>query len=230
MSAGAPVVVFDVNETLLDLGALRPAVAAAVGDPGALEAWFDRVIRTAMTLTAVGAWADFAAVADAAIVVEAAARGTAPGPAERRAVLEGMRALPPHPDVAPALDRLAAAGLRLAALTNSPQAGAEAQLGHAGIAPRLEAILSVDAVRRFKPHPDVYRAAAAALEVEPGDIVMVAAHDWDVAGAMAAGARGALVLRGGGAPSPVLPRPTIVGGDLVEVAERLVAGLAGTSS
>src|SRR5262249_8285843 len=74
----APVVVFDVNETLLDLGALRPAIGAALGDAGALEAWFGRVIRTAMTLTAVGGWADFAAVADAALVVEGAARGAAP--------------------------------------------------------------------------------------------------------------------------------------------------------
>ncbi|HJZ61987.1 MAG TPA: haloacid dehalogenase type II [Miltoncostaeaceae bacterium] len=219
----APVVVFDVNETLLDLGALRPAIAAALGDAGALEAWFGRVIRTAMTLTAVGGWADFAAVADAALVVEGAARGAAPDADARRAVLEGMRALPPHPDVAPALERLAAAGLRLAALTNSPQAGAEAQLAHAGVAPRLEAILSVDAVRAFKPHPAVYRSAAAALGVQTSEIVMVAAHDWDVAGAMATGATGALVLRGGGAPSPVLPEPTIVGRDLVEVADRLVA-------
>src|SRR5262249_47192463 len=169
--ARAPVVVFDVNETLLDLGALRPAIAAALGDAGALEAWFGRVIRTAMTLTAVGGWADFAAVADAALVVEGAARGAAPDADAPRAVLGGLRALPPQPEAAPALERLAAAGLRLAALTNSPQAGAEAQLAHAGVAPRLEAILSVDAVRAFKPHPAVYRSAAAALGVQTSEIV-----------------------------------------------------------
>src|SRR5262249_61098218 len=142
----------------------------------------------------------------------------------RRPGRAGRRALPPDPEVAAALERLAAAGLRLAALTNSPQAGAEAQLAHAGVAPRLEAILSVDAVRAFKPHPAVYRSAAAALGVQTSEIVMVAAHDWDVAGAMATGATGALVLRGGGPPSPVLPEPTIVGRDLVEVADRLGAG------
>jgi 2-haloacid dehalogenase len=64
---------------------------------------------------------------------------------------------------------------------------ARAQLEHAGIIARFEAVLSADAVRRLKPAREPYRMAAERLGVEPGEVLLVAAHAWDVAGALRAG-------------------------------------------
>ncbi len=218
------VILFDVNETLLDLRALRPHFARAFGDEGVAAHWFGQVLQTALVLTVIGAYADFGQVAGAALDVAAARRGRALAPADRTAILQAMRALPPHDDVVPALERLRAAGRRLATLTNSPPAVLEAQLRHSGLAAYFAQTLSVDAVRRFKPAAAVYQMAADRLGVPPAQVILVAAHDWDVAGAMAAGMRGALVRRPGVSPHPLYPPPDYAGATLVEVAERILSG------
>lgn len=213
---------FDVNETLLDLRALDPVFAGVFGDAGVRREWFGHVLQSALVLTAIGEYQDFVAVAGGALDVVGRRRRVDLSDAHRTAIREGMRSLPPHADVVPCLDRLAAAGLRLAALTNSPQESAEAQLAAAGIATLFERILSVSAVERFKPDRAVYEMAARELGVAIDEITMVAAHDWDVAGAMAAGCRGALVLRPGVVTNPLYPPPDIVGIGLEPVTAALL--------
>src|SRR5918996_226244 len=112
---------------------------------------------------------------------------------DRNAILDAMRELPPHPEVLDSLRRLQEAGLRLRALTNSTQAVAEAQLGHAGLARYFERIMSADRVRRLKPHAAVYHMAARECGVEPAALRLVAVHSWDVAGALRAGWAAAFV-------------------------------------
>lgn len=218
------VIVFDVNETLLDVSALDWRFERVLGDAGAREQWFERVLRTAIAASFLHYDVDFAAVARGALEVVAGQRGVRLGDEDKAAILGGLRELPPFVDVQPALARLRDAGLRLAALTNSPSDTAQAQLANAGIAGYFEQCLSVDMAARLKPAPEVYRMAAERLGVATGEMLMVAAHDWDVAGAMSAGCRGAYVARGGKAYDPVFPAPDIVGADLSEVAERIVAG------
>jgi HAD superfamily hydrolase (TIGR01493 family) len=108
-----------------------------------------------------------------------------------------MRRLPPHPDAEPALTRLGDAGFTLAALTNSTLEVALAQLDHAGLADRFDAILSADQVRALKPRPEPYRLVADTYGVEPSGVRLIAAHAWDVAGALAAGCAAAFVRRPG---------------------------------
>jgi 2-haloacid dehalogenase len=141
---------------------------------------------------------------------------------DRRKILGGMRELPPHPEVPEALDRLRDSGLRLAALTNSTQQVAEAQLENAGIADRFEQILSADSVKHLKPAPAPYRFAAKSLSVGAGGIRLVAAHSWDVAGAMRAGCAAAFVARPGMVLDPLAESPDVTGADLREVAERIL--------
>lgn len=216
----ASVLLFDVNGTLLDLGALDPAFERAFGDAGARRTWFATVKELFLTQTVVGAYDDFAALAAAALDLEAARRGTPPGDAA--AVLDEVTALPAHPEVDAALGRLGGAGWRLAALTNGTPEAVAAQLDHAGLAGRFEAALSADAVRRYKPAPEPYRWACSQLGVAPADAVMVAAHAWDLAGAAAAGLGTAFVDRdGAGWPSVHAP-PDAAGRDLEEVADRLL--------
>jgi 2-haloacid dehalogenase len=218
-----PVYVFDVNETLLDLAALDPVFGRAFGDPGAREAWFQQLIHSALVTIATGRYHQFGSIAQAALAAVANRRGVTLAEADRQAIIQGMAQLPPHPEVPAALERLRAAGLRLAALTNSTRQVAQAQLASAGLAELFEQILSADQVGRLKPAPEPYRMAADALGVPVGQVWLVAAHGWDVAGALAAGCRAAFVARPGRLPDPVAPPPDLTGEDLAQVAEQLLA-------
>ncbi len=217
------VCVFDVNETLLDLQALDPAFAQLFGDAAVRREWFTQMIQSALVATVTDAYTPFGQIGDAALTMVAARRGVALTDDARRQLLGGMRSLPPHADVRPALERLRAAGLRLAALTNSTAEVAEAQLAHAGLAELFELRLSVDAVRRLKPAPEAYKMAARQMGVPLGEIRMVAAHAWDIAGALRAGCAGAFVARPGMVLDPLVPAPDVVGADMAEVAAQILA-------
>lgn len=216
------VCVFDVNETLLDLRALDPAFAQVFGDAAVRQEWFAQMIQSALVATVTGAYAPFGQIGDAALRMVATRHGVTLTDEARRQLLSGMRSLPPHPDVRPALERLRAAGLRLAALTNSTAEVAEAQLTHAGLAELFELRLSVDVVQRLKPSPEVYQMAAERLGVALNGMRLVAAHAWDIAGALRAGCAGAFVARPGMVLDPLVPLPDVVGSDLAEVAERIL--------
>ncbi len=216
------VCVFDVNETLLDLGALDAPFARVFGDASARQAWFQQVLQSALVATVTDAYADFSAIGRAALTMTAERRGVSLSDQDSQDILDGMRRLPPHPDVREGLERLRDAGLRLAALTNSPPQVAEAQLTNAGLRDLFEQALSVDEVRRLKPAPEPYRLAAERLGVPIDQIRLVAAHAWDVAGALRAGCAAAFVARPGQVLDPLAPRPDVVGPDLRTVAAAIL--------
>jgi 2-haloacid dehalogenase len=218
----APVCVFDVNETLLDLAALDPEFERVFGNAGIRVAWFGQLLQSAMVSTITGRYRDFGAAGRAALEMTAARAGVELSDEDREAVVGGMTRLPAHPEVAGALRRLGEGGLRLATLTNSTEPVARAQLEHAGLLATFEAVLSADTVRRLKPAPEPYRMAAEHLGVEPGEVLLVAAHAWDVAGALAAGCRAAFVARPGKVLDPLADRPEVVVADLDELADRLL--------
>lgn len=217
------VLVFDVNETLLDLAGLDAVFARLFGDAGVRREWFTQVLQSALVGVVTGVHHDFATVARAALDMVAARHGVTLGDEAREGVVGGLRALPPHPEVPGALDRLHGAGFRLAALTNSPPATMEAQLAHAGLAERFDARLSVEGSGSLKPAAVCYRYAAEQLGVAPADLRLVAAHTWDVTGAMRAGCAGAFVARPGMVLDPLGEVPDVIGTDLDEVAAAIVA-------
>ena len=216
------ILVFDVNETLLDLGALDPLFEEMFGDAGARRTWFGLVLRNAMALTIMGERSDFVTVGGASLQMVAESRGVTLADDAAHTIGGALRTLPPHHDVVPGLTALRDGGLRMVALTNSPQATAEAQLANAGLGPFFERIMSVESSGRFKPAAEVYRMAADELGTSTGDLRMVAAHDWDIAGAMRTGYAGAYVVRPGMARNPLHPTPDVIGGDLEEVAASIL--------
>jgi len=215
--------VFDVNETLLDLAAMDPHFERIFGDASVRVAWFSQMISSALVATVTGAYSQFGDHAMAALEMTAEQAGVTLGEGDRRAVADQLRQLPAHPEVAGALRRLRGAGLRLAALTNSTQEVARAQLAHAGLIDAFELVLSADTVGRLKPAPEPYRMAAERLGVPADQVRLIAAHAWDVAGAAAAGCATAFLARPGKVLDPLVERPEIVGADLAEVADAILA-------
>jgi len=219
------VLVFDVNETLLDLGALDPLFDDVLGDAALRSVWFATMLQVAFVGGLTGHYVDFTTAQKAALhMVAARARRTIDDD-DVETIVAAMRRLPPHPDARPALERLHDAGYRLTALTNSVLDVAEDQLVHAGLADLFEGVYSADTVRALKPLPRPYGMVAERSRVPISQLRLVAAHAWDVTGALAAGARAAFVARAGAVPTPHGLRPDVVG-DLTAVADQLLANTA----
>ncbi len=216
------VILFDVNETLLDLRALDSEFRRVFGDASVRTQWFAQLLQSALVTIATDSYNNFGTIADAALDMVAARRGMSLSSEDRAKILGGVRTLPAHPEVRESLQRLRDAGLRLATLTNSTQQVAEAQLSHAGLRDYFEAVLSADAVRRLKPAPEPYRMAAKNFGVSIGDVRLVAAHAWDIAGALHAGCAAAFVARPGMVLDPLSPKPDVIGKDLREVTDRIL--------
>jgi 2-haloacid dehalogenase len=216
------VIAFDVNETLLDLRVLDPLFARSFGDAGLRPQWFAQMLQLAFVGGLTGAYVDFTTAQHAALRMLAERTGTRLSDESAAAIVDGMSALPPHPEVPAALSKLRPAPVTMVALTNSVASVADAQLRHAGLRELFDAVLSADSVGHLKPAPQPYRAVAAQSGVAIGDVRLVAAHAWDVSGALAAGCRAALVRRPGVVASPLGPQPDIVGADLAEVVDRIL--------
>lgn len=213
--------VLDINETLLDLSALDPLFEELFGDPAARRDWFARVLMSALTLTATGAYRRFDAVGASALAVTGRDFGRQPDDDDRARIGAAMRALPPHPEVPAALATLREAGHRLVALSNSPPDVLADQLDHAGLRDQFHAVLSVDAAGALKPDPVVYRHAAATLGETAESLMMIAAHGWDLAGAASVGMGTAFVARPGQYPDPSFATPGITGSDMADLASQI---------
>lgn len=218
-------IVFDVNETLLDLSALDGLFATHFGDASVRRLWFAQVLQSALVSTVLKEYQDFGVMAAAALEIVAARSDIALSKDASREILGGMRVLPAHPEALGALRRLKNFGYRLATLTNSSTTMVEAQLASSGLADLFDATLSVDRVRQFKPARAVYEMAARELSEDTCDLWLVAAHNWDTTGALSAGWKAAFVQRSGMVLGPLDKTPQIVGKDLGEVSDKLIADL-----
>jgi 2-haloacid dehalogenase len=221
--AERPIIVFDVNETLLDLETLQPTFERIFDDPAAMRLWFANLITYSEALTLAGVYVPFTDIGAAVLSMLAATRGIAITDADGAELTDRFASMPPHPEVPAALRRLSDSGFRLFTLTDNTLDISGRQLQKAGVIDLFERRFSVDeTVRRHKPAPEAYHSVATALNVEPADICLVASHVWDTLGAVAAGWQAALILREGNAPLDVGPQPNYIGGDLDAVADQLI--------
>ena len=215
------IVVFDVNETLLSLTSLRDGFEMALGTSDPMGEWFARMLHGSLVSNHLRSYRSFGEIGVEALLMLARKRGVDLDQNTAAGVVHGMRELAPHPEVADAIGSLRDAGYRVAALTNGSTEAMTAQLEHAGLLQLMNAVMSCDEVERFKPAPEVYLHAAARFEVEIDEMLLVAAHDWDCAGAMNAGARAAFVTRPDVTWSLPSEPPDLVVEDLTGLVEAL---------
>lgn len=214
---------FDVNETLLDMQALRPHFERLFGDRRVMAEWFELMLRHSMVATVTRSYRPFDELGRDALAMVGKKYELELDSTAIEGVIGEMSRLPPHSDVIPALTQLRDAGFRMATLTNSAPPVLSAQLNYAGLADFFERQFSVEAVGLFKPAPETYRYAAEQLGEPVGNVRLLAAHDWDVTGAIRAGAKGAFVARKGMVLGETGEIPDISGPNLLTVAS-LVSG------
>ena len=228
---GPNIIVFDVNETLLDLTTLVPVFDRVFGNADKMREWFAQLILYSQAMTLSGLYAPFGALASATFRMVGETSGVHIADADVDDLMRRVQSMPVLPDVVPALERLRAAGFRLVTLTNSAPATSPTPLERAGISIYFERNFSVHEVGRFKPAPECYDMVVSGLGVSASDLCMVACHLWDTIGAQAAGCRAALIKRPGNAVllAPNVPVPDIVVEDMHAFAEATIARWAPTN-
>ena len=220
--AELPLIVFDVNETLLDLETMTPTFERVFGDRSAMRLWFMQLIIYSQALTLADIYVPFTDIGAAVLAMLGEARGIKIGEAERRELTDRFATMPPHAEVPGALRRLKSEGFRLFTLTNNTAAISRRQLAHAELLDVFEQCFSVDESHRYKPAPEAYAVVTRALKVSAAMIYMVACHTWDTVGAVSASWNAAFIKRAGNDVIDVLPEPLITGRDPNEVADRLL--------
>ena len=222
MSTSPSVIVFDVNETLSDMGPMADRFTD-IGAPAHLaQLWFATLLRDGFALTAAGASRPFAELgADALRTLLHGVQLRYPLEEAVEHVLEGFPRLPLHPDVAEGVRALRAGGYRLLTLTNGSMQVSEQLLGAAGIREEFEALLSVQDAGAWKPARAAYEYAVRAGGVEADQVLLVAVHPWDIDGAARAGLRTAWIDRTGSSYPASFTAPQVRAGGLIDLAVQL---------
>ncbi len=218
-------IVFDVNETLLDITGLEPLFQRLFGNAGVLREWFAELILYSQTITLSGLYTPFGDLAGGILRMVAENKGVAVHDGDVAELTSLIGSMPAHADVKPALTSLRDAGFTLVTLTNSAPSPSPTPLEKAGIASFFDDHFSVADVGMFKPHPSTYQLVADRLEVGTSDTCMVACHIWDTIGAQAVGCQGAFIARPHNSvlKAPEVPKPDFFSEDLIDLANQIIS-------
>ena len=218
-----PLIVFDVNETLLDLRTMEPTFERIFGDKRDMRLWFANFIMYSAALTVAGCYVPFTDIGAAVMKMMADTQGIKISDADKRELTEKFSTMPPYEEVPGALRQLRGAGFRLFTLTDNLLEVQTRQLEHGGIVDFFERRFSADGVKHHKPSRQAYGYVEKELGVPSSQFCLIACHTWDTLGAVAAGWEAALIKRVGNDVLGVGPQPHIVGNDLSDVADQLIA-------
>lgn len=216
-------VLFDINETVLDLGSLKPLFKSAFGDEGVTATWFSTLLHASTVCIVTGVNTNFATLAGTMLDAMAARVGVTLADAVRSDILGRFATLPPHAYIKPALARLRVAGFRTVAFSNSSRELISAQMKNAGLAEYFDEIVSVEETGSFKPDPAVYKFVAKRLGKPIEELRLVACHDWDTHGALSAGMCAAYIDRTGAPYHPLYRRPDVYAATMGDVVEKIIS-------
>jgi 2-haloacid dehalogenase len=221
--AKLPLIVFDVNETLLDLETMEPTFERIFGEKNAMRFWFANFIMYSTALTVAGCYVPFTDIGGAVMKMMADTHRIKISDSDRKELTDKFSTMPPHAEVPGALRKLRAADFRLFTLTDNLLEVQTRQLTNGGIVDLFERRFSADGVKHHKPSRQAYGYVEKELGAKPSDFCLIACHTWDTLGAVAAGWEAALIKRPGNDVLGIGPQPTIVGDTLDDVANQLIA-------
>jgi 2-haloacid dehalogenase len=226
-SGGKPsVLIFDVNETLIDFESMHHLFERVFGDKRVLREWLGHLIMYSMTITLSGLYKNYWDLGQGLFRMVGAIHGMQIKDDDVEALKKGMMTMPAHKDAADGLKMLKDAGFRMVTLTNSPPTpGGKSPLENAGLDVFFERQFNIETARAYKPAQVVYHMVAQELDIPPQHCCLVATHVWDTIGAQSAGMAGGLLTRPGNATLPVegLPQANFVAPDLPALAQKMIA-------
>lgn len=216
-------ILFDINETVLNLNLLKPKFREAFGDQSVMTIWFSMLLHSSTLCAITGLKSSFSTLAADMLDNLAARRGVSLSAASRDNILTAFASLPAHEDIKSALTQLRDSGYRTIAFSNSSLDLITKQIENAGLTPYFDEVVSVEETGSFKPDPKVYRYVAERLAQPISTLRLVATHDWDTHGAMSAGMLAAYIDRSGAPYHPQYLKPTILASNMNDVVSQIIS-------
>jgi len=201
--------VFDAYGTLFDVFSITSLCEQLFPGNGTALAvmWRAKQLQYSLLRSAMGRYKDFWRLTQDGLVYSAHSLKLDLTDEKRARLMDAYLTLAAFPDVRPGLQQLKAQGLRLAVLSNGEPKMLQSAAKSAGISDLLDAIISVDEVKVFKPTPRVYELASSRLNIAKSDIVFVSSNNWDVNGAGSAGLTAFWIQRAAAEPPEELDYP-----------------------
>jgi 2-haloacid dehalogenase len=215
-------VLFDMNETLLDLSPLKENFGKHFEDKYVLNYWFAKLLHSSTVIGGMGEYADFGKLSEAAlesVFLESDKELTEEIKAD---ILGSFRKLPAYNDVPEALNLLRANDIKIISVTNSSYKMLKEQLTHSGLIDLFDSYYSVDSVQKYKPFKDIYTYVLKEEKINAHETVMVATHDWDLFGAKKTGLITAYIKRKEDQYNPYYLKPDMSNSDLVKLVEEII--------
>lgn len=185
----AGVIVFDIYGTIIDPDGMTAHLQMSFGAMArdAARVWREKQVEYSFRRALMRRYFNFDVCTEQALTFVSRRFHVALTDKVKHELLKHYRRLPPFPDVRAAFESLDAAGFKLVALTNGTVGSVRELLRHAHVLHRLEAVVSVDTIRTFKPNPDVYNLLVKRVKKHRANIWFVSSNPWDVIGAKAYG-------------------------------------------
>ena len=217
------VVAVDIIETTFRIEPLDERLVRLGLPSGSYRRLYAESLRDAFALACANRFQSFMAILESDLAGLLAEYGLEADDVALTDALSTMKELPPYPDAFSAYTGLKDAGIRIFALSNGSAASTKALLEKAGMADQVERVLSVEDVKLSKPRPEVYLYAAEIAKVRPDEVMLVACHPWDVAGALSAGLRAGYISRERLYPNKIMAEPEIIGASLDDVSRAILS-------
>jgi 2-haloacid dehalogenase len=221
-SSRPKLLIFDVNETLLDLSPMKDRMNDVFRHEYAFKQWFALMLQYSLVDNVTGQYHNFGEIGKAAFKMTENILEKKISDTDMEETLKMIRSLPAHPDVKEGLTLLQNAGYRMVTLTNSTEEVVNQQMEAAGLSQYFERVMSIDSYLKYKPALETYTKTTEILGVKPSEAMLIAAHGWDVTGALHAGLQAAFIDRPGQVQYPLAPEVQVVGDNIITIANQLV--------
>ncbi|MFC1233482.1 haloacid dehalogenase type II [Vibrio sp. F74] len=216
-------ILFDINETVLDLSSLKPDFVTVFGSEEALPLWFAKLLHTSTVCIATNVSSDFATLANITLNTIAVHYSVNLTDEDRTSLLNGLANLQAYSDIKPALVLLREHGFRTVAFSNSSANLIKQQIENAMLTEYFDRVISVETTDSFKPDPTVYQFASEVLNVPITALRLVATHDWDTHGALTAGLKAAYIARTQAPYNPLYLMPDINDNTMLKIAQKIIS-------
>ncbi len=211
-------VLFDMNETLLDIKNLKDKFMLYIDDDSISEYWFSKVLHSSSVLSIMGEYVPFSQIAQFALESIFLEKKVTLTENIKQDVLGAFMSMKPYNDVLLAIEVLNQNNIKSFVVSNSSLEMTKSQLENAKIIDRLNGFYSVQSVEKYKPCKEIYNYVLEKEKLNANETFMVASHDWDLFGAKKAGLNTAYIIRKSEVYTPYFPKPDLTGINLETLA------------